>query len=604
MIPEFGIIFLILAMVNSLLVFILPHPNVKQLRSHVMIQVGFVALTMSCLWIAIFTNDYSVHYVAFHSYSQLPWYYKLSSLWGGHEGSLLLWLFIQQIYHYLLLNKLTRTPISSKHTIVANKVMHLYSLALLAIICFTSNPFLRDISSVPIDGADLNPMLQDFALIIHPPILYSGYVGTSSLFALAIAFLWHGYKSEMLEIFQHFTYLCWGFLCIGITLGSWWAYYELGWGGWWFWDPAENVALLPCLCLTALIHAQYATKMNYLWWRWSVLLAMSAFLLSIFGTFLIRSGVVSSIHSFALDFAKAQAFISVIVLFSIIAIYSFWKNRSKNKNMKFKFRSVKEIYLAVVNLVLLVALLTILLGTVYPIFTKLVFGYEVTVGFPYFNTVFVSLMLPLLLLAPYSKGLNNHRQQLLHFLISVVISLIIVQHFGQIKLLPLVGVTSSVYILISEIFSVYNLKRTLAHSGLALVVIAVSIVSNYEKELEVRMQQGERYEINGVSVGLDNVKVDARANHVAYISTVNVNSGAEISEIYPEKRYYFSSNNATTEMALFVTPFYDIYVAMSEKRGDSWIFRIAYKPMVRWMWLGGIIMMMAAVVAVFRRKNA
>lgn len=600
MIPEIGVILLILAMLHAAIYILVPSSGVASYgKLDPKIQLLFVMLTIFCLWYAIFTNDFSLHYVSFHSHSELPWYYKFSSLWSGHEGSLLLWLLIQQIYHCALNKSLHKKNIGSEKISIINRVMHVYSLSILLVICFTSNPFVRDFTDLPIDGADLNPMLQDFALIIHPPILYMGYVGTSSVFALSIAILLRGPQKSILSLLRMYSYISWGFLGLGITLGSWWAYYELGWGGWWFWDPAENAALLPWLSLTAVLHT---LTLGSRWWKYSALLAISSFILSLIGTFLIRSGLVSSVHSFALDLSKARALIGVIAVFLGIAVYSF--ANTYNKSEKTKVIPKQEIYIGLSNLVIVVYMFSIFIGTVYPLITKSVFGYEVSVGFPYFNMLTKSLILPSILIIPYTKMKMCRANYIANAVISCCFSFWLISYFGEILWFAFFVVTSSIFLIICELRNIVNLKRALSHSGLSVLAIAITIVTHYEIEIETPMHSGAQHNLANLAVTLNNITVESRANHVAFVGDIEISNKEKTKKIYPEKRFYFSSNNATTEVALSPSPLYDVYVAMSEKRNDTWIFRLSYKPMVRWLWIGGIIIIISAFFAVFRRSCA
>lgn len=603
MLPEIGVLFLIIALINSVIYTVLPYSGVLRVsKIDPKLQFFLVFSAMICLWASIFINDFSLNYIAFHSHSELPWYYKISSLWGGHEGSLLLWLFIQQVYHLSLMKVLNNRKVDSLVIETTNRIMHAYSLSILFIICFTSNPFTRDFVDLPIDGADLNPMLQDFALIIHPPILYMGYVGTSSVFAIAVASLLHGGSSVVTSIVKTFAYVAWGFLCVGITLGSWWAYYELGWGGWWFWDPSENAALLPWLSLTALLHT---LSLRQKWWPLAVILASVSFILSLIGTFLIRSGIISSVHSFALDLSKAKAFISVIAcftFFSIFVLVNYFYKRKNSKNYISRMAKI-DVYIAGAVLILTTYLFSIFIGTIYPLVTKALFGYEVSVGFPYFNMLTNVLMLPAIVLIPFTLYRMKRSRYLVYIALATVTSFLVIRCFDTFSYFAFFVVLASALLIISELANINNLSRTFAHVGLGIIAVAITIVSTYEKELETSMVAGKKYEIANLDLTVSKVDVQSRGNHVAYVGELSISQEHDVSrlkKIYPEKRFYFSSNSATTEVALFVTPFYDLYVAMSEKRKDDWIFRLAYKPFVRWLWIGGLIVAMASIVYILR----
>jgi cytochrome c-type biogenesis protein CcmF len=597
-------------------------------------QFIFVAIAFCCLGYSFITNDFSVLNVATNSNSQLPLHYRLAATWGSHEGSLLLWTLMLALWTVAVSLFSRNLP----EVMVARvlSVMGFISMGFLLFMLLTSNPFAR-LSPVPFDGRDLNPLLQDPAMVAHPPMLYMGYVGFSVAFAFAIAALIGGkLDATWARWSRPWTTVAWMFLTCGIALGSWWAYYELGWGGWWFWDPVENASFMPWLVGTALIHSLAVTEKRGGFKSWTVLLAIAAFSLSLLGTFLVRSGVLTSVHAFATD-PKRGIFILaflVIVIGGSLLLYA-WRAKQVGLGGKFDVVSRESLLLSN-NVLLTVAAGSVLLGTLYPLIVDAFGGAKLSVGPPYFNLVFVPLMAPAMFLmgiGPIARWKKASLPDLVTrlrwaFVISVISAVALPFVFGQWKWLVSLGLLLAIWIVTTVFANLWERVRVttgqlstfqklraqsrsyygmqVAHLGVAVFVVGVTMVTGYQLEQDVRMAPGSTVSAGGYDFRFDGVSNVNGPNYVAGRAEITVSrNGKEIEKMFPEKRNYTASGNVMTETAIDSGLFRDLYVSLGEPvGGGSWTVRVYYKPFVGWIWGGALLMAIGGGLAVSDRRYA
>ncbi len=586
------------------------------------IQFPIVLLSFICLIYSFLINDFSLKYVSSNSNSALPYFYKISASWAGHEGSLLLWCLILSFWMFLASNYSKTLETGFRKNFLS--IMGGINLGFLLFLVFTSNPFEKNLS-IPIDGKDLNPLLQDFGLIVHPPILYMGYVGLSVVFSFAITCCIHKeFKPEWANWIRPWVLASWSFLTLGIALGSWWAYYELGWGGWWFWDPVENASFMPWLMTTALIHSLIICEQKQVFKNWTILLSIFAFSLSLLGTFLVRSGILISVHSFANDPARGIFILSFLafIIGGSLLIYFLNASEIKDKN-KFGLVS-KETFFLLNNILLVTATFTILLGTIYPLFLDLLGLEKISVGVPYYNLVFLPIMIPLVFLAGCIPILNfsssNISKVFQSIGLTLILSILILYVFEKYSIPILIGlflffwvVINLIYDFIKRIFStqsfsnaINNIGMYLAHIGLAVFILGATIVENDKTEKEVVMDIGDTVNIKEYSFIFRGMKENREANYDALIGVFDVKKeGKLITTLLPEKRLYFSSDLPMTEAGIEPGFTRDLYVTLGNFIDeDKWSVRIYHKPLVRLIWLGAILMALGgAVNSVYRRKR-
>ncbi len=598
-------------------------------------QFFFVAISFAALVSAFLGNDFSVLYVAQHGNTQLPLVYKISAVWGAHEGSLLLWALILSSWT-VAVSLFSRTlPPEIIARVLA--VMGMVSIGFLSFMLFTSNPFDRTFP-VPLEGGDLNPLLQDFGLAIHPPMLYMGYVGLSVAFSFALAALIGGkLDASWARWSRPWTLIAWVFLTIGITLGSWWAYYELGWGGWWFWDPVENASFMPWLVATALIHSLAVTEKRGAFKRWTVLLALLAFSLSLLGTFLVRSGVLTSVHSFAADPARGL-FILVflcIVIGGSLMLYA-WRAPDVTSGGKFDL-FCRETLLLGNNVLLIVITAFILLGTLAPLIYDAVGWGKISVGFPWFTTMFViftPFLVMLMGMGPLARWKKQDpgdlaRQLRMALLVSIgggVILALPLFHKGSVWMG--LAVALSLWILSSLVLSLRQRFRyrkgisgilkdfgtrgsgsyygmIIAHLGIAFFIIGVTAVTQFDVEQDIRMSPGQTVDLAGHTFRFEGAKAVRGPNYRADQGTIRVfnGDGQEVAILNPEKRTYTVQTRPMTEAGIDAGFTRDIYVSLGETLGNGdWSLRLYFKPMVRWIWLGGILMGIGGLLAAVDRR--
>jgi cytochrome c-type biogenesis protein CcmF len=586
-------------------------------------QFVFTAFAFACLAYSFYLNDFSVLYVAQNSNSELPTFYRFAAVWGAHEGSLLLWLLVQSIWTVAVAAFSRNMPAMMTSRVLG--VLGLISAGFALFILTTSNPFERLWPAAP-DGRDLNPLLQDPALAIHPPMLYTGYVGMSVPFAFAVAAMLEGKLDSLWARWvRPWTTVAWMFLTVGIALGSWWAYYELGWGGWWFWDPVENASFMPWLVGTALIHSLAVTEKRGLFKSWTLLLAIFAFSLSLLGTFLVRSGVVESVHAFASDPARGLFILAflVITIGGALVLYA-W--RASLFTSKAGFAPIsRESFLLMNNVLLVAAMGVILLGTLYPIFLDAFDLRGVSVGPPYFSAMFLVPMLPLaFLLAPgmhaaWKRASFERTKVLLAVLLVVAIVLgigIPGFAYGWRSVLSAVGIVVALWIALASLIEpVERLRKghtlsagvlgmSVAHFGLAMFILGATTVESYKQEKDLSLRPGQSTEVAGFTFTMNSLRDVAGPNYQAVESEVTIaRNGRELTKLYPQKRVYRVQKNAMTEAGIDGGWNRDLFVAMGEPLGDgAWSLRLQYKPMVRFIWLGALVIAIGGLIAVCDRR--
>jgi cytochrome c-type biogenesis protein CcmF len=582
-----------------------------------------VLLAFAVLTVAFVRNDFSVLYVAAHSNSQLPLPYRIAGVWGGHEGSLLLWLLMLHVWTVAVCLRSQALPAPMAARILG--VLAAIGAGFLLFMLLTSNPFER-LWPAALDGQDLNPLLQDPGMVIHPPMLYMGYVGFSVAFAFALAALLGGeLDAQWARWTRPWTTLAWMFLTVGIALGSWWAYYELGWGGWWFWDPVENASFMPWLVGTALIHSLAVTEKRNAFKSWTVLLAILAFSLSLLGTFLVRSGVLSSVHAFATDPRRGLFILGflAVVVGSALTLYA-WRAPRVGLGGRFEALS-KESLLLLNNVMLLVAAASVLLGTLYPLVLDALGLGKISVGVPYFEAVFAPLMAPLLFLisvGPIAQWKQARLPDLVTRLrwalvVSLLAGMAAAWAAGRLGWQAALGLASAFWIVAGVVLDAWHrrgsglraftpavLGMMLAHLGVAVFVVGVVMVKNYEVEADVRVLRGDGTELAGYRFEFDGVREVSGPNYEAMQGTVRVfRAGVPVATLKPEKRVYRVQRNPMTEAAIDTGWMRDLYVALGEPMDDGgWTLRLYVKPMVDWIWCGCLLMALGGLLAVSDRR--
>ena len=638
MIPEIGHFALILALLLALVQGIFPIAGAaKRIPAWMALarpaawgQFLFVLVAFLALAWSFATNDFSVLNVATNSNSQTPMHYKIAASWGSHEGSMLLWSLMLAGWTFAVTMFSRHLPEEMVARVVG--IMGLVSSGFLAFILTTSDPFERLFPPAP-DGRDLNPLLQDPGMVFHPPMLYMGYVGFSVAFAFALSALLGGkLDATWARWSRPWTTLAWAFLTIGIMIGSWWAYYELGWGGWWFWDPVENASFMPWLVGTALIHSLAVTEKRGSFKSWTVLLAICAFSLSLLGTFLVRSGVLTSVHAFATD-PKRGVFILaflVVVIGSSLALFA-WRAPKVGLGGKFELVSRESLLLAN-NVLLAVAAGSVLLGTLYPLFLDALNLGKISVGPPYFDAVFVPIMAPLVFLmgvGPIARWKEASLPDLWTLLkwalgVSLVTALILPFLLGKWSPLVSFGLFLALWILASTVVNLRQALRhrsgslvaklgsqsrsyygmLLAHLGIAVFIVGVTLVKGYESERDVRMAPGDTVTVGSYTFRFEGVRDIAGPNYRGARGTVEVTrDGRFIEKLHPEKRVYTAQEMPMTEAAIDSGLFGDLYVSLGEPvDGGAWSVRVYDKPFVTWIWGGCVLMALGGLLAISDRR--
>ncbi len=633
MIPEIGHIALILALCMSLAQSFFPLVGAhKGIPSWVALakpaaraNLLFVLVAYGCLTYSFLVHDFSVAYVAQNSNTKLPTLYQISGVWGAHEGSLLFWALTLSVWTAAVSFFSRSVPDVMVARVLG--VMGLVTVGFLLFMLLTSNPFDR-LLNPPMEGRELNPLLQDPGLAIHPPMLYMGYVGFSVAFAFAIAAMLGGrLDAAWARWSRPWTNVAWVFLTLGIALGSWWAYYELGWGGWWFWDPVENASFMPWIVGTALMHSLAVTEKRGAFKAWTVLLAIFAFSLSLLGTFLVRSGVLTSVHAFATDPARGVfilMFLGVVIGGSLM-LYS-WRANQIKSTVKFDLVS-RETALLMNNVILVVTACSILLGTLYPLLLDALGAGKISVGPPYFNSVFVPLTVPLAILVGVGALMRWKQDDAallfkkvwIYLVVSIVLGLLLPAVFAPTYSFgAALGVGLAIWVLLTSfnwlldrasggrglLQVIRNTPRgawgmLCGHSGVAIFIIGVSLTSIYSVEKDVRVEAGQSYNLGGYDFLFHGVENFRGPNYQGARGTIEIfKDGELVTTVYPEKRNY-TTGMPMTEAGIDAGLTRDLFVALGEPLGDSgaWALRLYHKPFIRWIWLGGIFMALGGLLA-------
>ncbi|PJD96897.1 MAG: heme lyase NrfEFG subunit NrfE [Legionella sp.] len=633
MIAEYGVFFLILSLLAACFLAVVPLLGLHTQRQqwvaaapyYAVLQFVFVALAYLSLTVCFLKNDFSVVYVMNHSSVLLPWFYKLCAVWGGHEGSMLLWVAILSFWMLLVAFLSNSLDVAMRARVLV--ILGWLSMGFILFLLTTSNPFLRQFEVLKTQGRDLNPLLQDPGFLFHPPMLYMGYVGFSVAFAFAIAALWAGkVESSWSKWTRPWTLAAWCCLTAGITLGSWWAYRELGWGGFWFWDPVENASFMPWLTGTALLHSLAVTEQRQQFKVWTMLLAISAFSLSLIGTFLVRSGVLTSVHAFAVDPERGLFILGflVVVIGGSLTLFLFRAQTIQTHHHPSPVS--RESALLLNNVLLVVMMLTVLMGTVYPLFIDGLGLGKLSVGAPYFNTVFVPFTLVLLFLMGigiHLKWHKDHGRQVANRLKGIgVLALILPAVFlfvlaKQQSVMAYWGLVLAFWVLLSTIYALIQRSKArgflhlgqaywgmvIAHLGVAVAVTGVAVSTQFGIQDDVRMRVNDKATLAGFHIQFVKESALKGANFTGTQAQFAVTKDKKTRFIYPEKRFYTIGQMAMTESAIDVTAFRDIYVALGEPLGeDAWSVRMYYKPLVRWIWGGGFMILAGGILALTDRR--
>ena len=638
MIPELGHFSLILALIAAMIQGILPLAGtafgvrswINVARPAVFANALFCLIAFLCLGWSFYVSDFSVMNVANNSNSMLPWFYRLSATWGSHEGSILLWTLLLALWGLAIALFSRRLPDEVMARVIG--VMGLISVGLTLFMLLTSDPFIRLFPAAH-EGRDLNPLLQDPGMVFHPPLLYMGYVGMVVPFAFAVAALLGGrLDAAWARWTRPWTSVAWIFLTLGIALGSWWAYYELGWGGWWFWDPVENASFMPWLTATALLHSLAVTEKRGSFKIWTVLLALITFSLSLLGTFLVRSGVLTSVHAFATDPQRGLFILALLVLVIGGSLLLFaWRAPKVGTGGSFELFS-REAMLLVNNVLLVVAMAAVLLGTLYPLFIDALNAGKISVGPPYFDSVFGPIMIPVILLmgvGPLVRWKDANVTDLVKrvawcFIAALVCGAAIPLALGW-HTWTFIGLSLAFWVLFTFIESlregIRNFKgnffgklfklshawwgMSIAHLGVGVFIVGAAMVMTYALERDVTMTPGHDVSVGEYVFKFNDVKTGIRGpNFLADEGQFTVyKNGKEVAQLSPQKRKYFSSEMPMTEAAISSSITGDLYVSMGAQTAEgAWVVRVYDKPFVTWIWWGCLIMSLGALIAILDRR--
>ena len=593
----------------------------------------FIVLSVSfgALFYLFAVNDFSVQYVVNNSNTTLPIYYRLSAVWGSHEGSLLLWIWLLSLWSAAVALFSKRLPREAAARVLG--IMGIISIGFLLFVLFTSNPFARTFPDFPVDGKELNPLLQDVGLIFHPPLLYMGYVGFSVAFAFSIASLMTGkLDTAWARWSRPWTMAAWIFLTLGIVLGSWWAYYELGWGGWWFWDPVESASFMPWLAGTALLHSLAVTEKRGSFKAWTVLLAILAFSLCLLGTFLVRSGILVSVHAFASDPTRGLYVLAylIVVIGGSLTLYAYKGSQIRSRDNAERYS--RESLLLLNNILLMTALCVVLLGTLLPLVHKQLGLGSISIGAPFFDQMFLIIMTPFALLLGIGPLVKWRRDQFSAIRTPVVVSVIIMLIAGfalpyllqdKITVSAVLGTMMTVIIVLLSLYEMHQrathrdsflqgitkLSRShwgmvLAHLGVAMTVWGIAFSQNYSVERDVRMNVGDTVKIADYDFTFKGISDANGPNYIGGKAQIDIiRHGKSEATLFAEKRLYTVSKMPMTEAAIDWGFTRDLYVALGEKLdNNAWALRLYYKPFIRWIWLGGLFMALGGLLCMFDRR--
>ncbi len=621
MISLIGFIFILVALISSLIIIfseIFKKLSFKYFQFFIFTLTLFTILSFFSLIIAYIISDFSNFNVFENSHSNKPLLYKIAGSWGNHEGSMLLWISIMTLYGFVF-------SLEKNISIEFKRLALFFQTFLFTIFCcfiiFTSNPFLVNAIDVK-EGLGLNPILQDPALAIHPPMLYAGYVGYSIVFSFAIAgIIQKKIDKNWIILTRKWSLLSWTFLTAGIALGSYWAYYELGWGGWWFWDPVENISLMPWITGLALTHSLLMYKGGYLLQKWIVFLSILCFSLSVFGTFLVRSGILTSVHSFASDSSRG---LFLLIIFFLITGFGFTvfliKTPKKNKSLQILFIN-KVSALIINNVLMIIATLTIFLGTIYPIIIEVITDNRISVGGPYFNSTVLPIMLPgflLMSVAPTLSWQDNKIKKFRYYvLFFVFLSLLLLTHslFTSFNTWGFLGLLLGSWIIIASLIAIIlnfkfyfrfnylkNINAYIAHIGVGIAIIGITSSSIFQSESNLVLKNGEEFKFGRNIVKLEEIMLDEKDNFQSLTALFSIKKDKKkIGEIIAGKNYYPVSDMITTEAGIFHDWFRDIYIILGSQEDDKWFIKIYNNPLVSFIWLGVMIMVFSGIIGVIKK---
>ena len=578
----------------------------------------FVCLAFFLLILAYITSDFSNFNVFQNSHSNKPLIYKITGAWGNHEGSILLWSCMISIYGFLYI---LFSKSSQEFKIVVLKIQNALFLIFVLFVIFTSNPFL--VNSVLVEeGLGLNPILQDPALAIHPPMLYLGYVGFSLVFSIAIAsLLSKNLKQNWIIETKKWSIVSWGFLTAGIALGSYWAYYELGWGGWWFWDPVENISLMPWIAGLALVHSLLMIRKEQAIEKWVVFLAILCFSLSILGTFLVRSGILTSVHSFASDASRGLFILLIFFLTTGFGFIVFFIRSTEKRNHLNLLLINKSSALIINNILMIIAVLTILIGTIYPIIIEVITNTRISVGGPYFNSTVLPILLPGFLLMSIAPALSWQTNKIkkfkvyLIFFVGLSIVVFLQSYFTNFNTWGFIGINLGLWIIIASIISIlirYKFSATLqyfksinsfvAHIGVGVMIIGITFSSIYQKEYNFNISEGETVLLENNELKFENIKIVDEKNYQSLRAVFSLSQKDKfIDYIKPGKNYYPVSKIITTEAGIYHDWFKDIYITLGNENEKIWYVKVYINPLVSFIWVGVIIMIFSSLIAVIKK---
>jgi len=602
--------------------------NINKIRvlnpdRNISLQFFFILTAFFCLMFAYVVSDFSILNVYQNSHSAKPLLYKITGVWGNHEGSMLLWILVLVFFGFLISRYDKRLNLPYKTLTLS--FQSLITFIFLLFILLTSNPFIV-ISPTPVNGQDLNPLLQDPGLAFHPPNLYVGYVGLSIVFSFTIARFYKGsFDASWAKLIKPWVLLSWSFLTLGISLGSWWAYYELGWGGFWFWDPVENASLMPWLCATALLHSTLVLEKRNTLKKWTILLAFLSFSFSLIGTFLVRSGIITSVHAFASDPTRGIFILIICAFFIFSSFVLLTKKAGSIKEEKLISPISKEGAIVFNNLLMVALLLTIFIGTIYPIFLEIFTGNQISVGAPYFNLTSTLIMGPAILIMAFAPMINWKKDDLFGLLsrlkvilfLSLLVTFIFFYIYFQGPIIALVGIFLAAWLFFGTLFNFFektkylkklkNLNKTflgmiVAHLGVAIFIAGITGSTLWKVEKIKTLKIGEKVLLNNYSLNFDKIKKIRGKNYIGHEAEFNLyKKNKFIKTLKPQKRFYPVQEFPTTEVAIYSKGISDIYIAMSEPIDDSWIFRFHYSPLTPWIWIGSIMAFIGGILSFSHR---
>ena len=602
--------------------------NINKIRvlnpdRNISLQFFFILTAFFCLMFAYVVSDFSILNVYQNSHTAKPLLYKITGVWGNHEGSMLLWVLVLVFFGFLISRYDKRLDLPYKTLTLS--FQSLITFVFLLFILLSSNPFII-ISPTPVNGLGLNPLLQDPGLAFHPPNLYIGYVGLSIVFSFTIARFYKGsFDASWAKLIKPWVLLSWSFLTLGISLGSWWAYYELGWGGFWFWDPVENASLMPWLCATALLHSTLVLEKRNTLKKWTILLAFLSFSFSLIGTFLVRSGIITSVHSFASDPTRGVFILMICAFFIFSSFILLAKKAGSIKEEKLISPISKEGTIIFNNLLMVALLLTIFIGTIYPIFLEIFTGNQISVGPPYFNLTSTLIMGPGILIMSFAPMINWKKDDLIGLLsrlkIILFLSLLVTFIFFYINfkgpIIALVGIFLAAWLFFGTLFNFFektkylkklkNLNKTflgmtVAHLGVAIFIAGITGSTLWKVEKIKTLKVGEKVLLNNYSLNFDKIKKIRGKNYIGHEAEFNLyKKNKFIKTLKPQKRFYPVQEFPTTEAAIYSRGISDIYIAMSEPIGNSWIFRFHYSPLTPWIWIGSIMAFIGGILSFSHR---